>query len=274
MSILRPLVLGMVQGITEFLPISSSAHLILVPWLMGWPNLGLAFDVALHFGTLFSLLLYFGRDWGDLLRAFGKSVWERRISGDPLRRMSWYLLLANLPAALVGLLAEEAIERHFRHPASIAALMILLGGLLFYADRSGELVKGTEAVGLREALAIGLAQSAALFPGVSRSGVTMTVGLLLGLKREAAARFSFLLASPIVAGAALLEGFRLLRTGLPPGEGISFLLGVSSATLFGFLSIRYLLRYLERRKLAPFAYYRFGLGILILLLYGTKAIGK
>jgi undecaprenyl-diphosphatase len=230
--------------------------------------------VALHFGTLFSLLLYFGRDWWDLLKAFGNSLKERRISGDPLRPLSWYLLLANLPAALVGLWAEETIERHFRHPASISVLMILLGALLLYADRSGKLVKGTEGLTLREALIIGLAQAAALFPGVSRSGVTITVGLLLGLRREAAARFSFLLASPIVAGAALLEGIHLLRTGLSSTEGISFLVGMSSATLFGFLSIRYLLRYLERRKLAPFAYYRLGVGFLILLLYGGKAMGK
>jgi len=273
-SLLRPLILGTLQGITEFLPISSSAHLILIPWLLGWPDLGLAFDVALHFGTLFSLLLYFGRDWWNLIQGFGKSLWERRISGDPSRRMSWLLLLGSLPAVLVGLYAEEAIERQFRHPASVAILMILLGGLLLYADRRGAMKKGSEEVGLWEALAIGLGQSAALFPGVSRSGITITVGLLLGLKREDAARFSFLLASPLVAGAALLEGVHLLGSGFPPGQGISFLLGISSATLFGFLSIRYLLRYLERGRLAPFAYYRCAVGLLILLLYSTQALGR
>jgi len=274
MSLFRPLILGTIQGITEFLPISSSAHLILTPWLMGWPDLGLTFDVALHFGTLFSLLLYFGTDWRNLIRAFGKSLWERSISGDPLRRMSWLLLLGSLPAALAGLAAEGVIERHFRHPASIAFLMILLGGLLFYADRRGLMKKGIEEVGLWEALAIGLGQSVALLPGVSRSGITITVGLLLGLKREAAARFSFLLASPIVAGAALLEGLHLLRRGIPSGELVSFFLGISSATLFGFLSIRFLLRYLERGKLAPFAYYRCSMGFLVLLLCWARAMGR
>ncbi|MDH7499030.1 MAG: undecaprenyl-diphosphate phosphatase [candidate division NC10 bacterium] len=270
MSLLRPLILGTVQGITEFLPISSSAHLILIPWILGWPDLGLAFDVALHLGTLFSLLLYFRTDWWNLIRGFADSLWEQRISGDPFRRMSWLLLLGSLPAAFVGLYAEEAIEKEFRHPASVGLLMILLGGLLFYADQRGAMKKGVEEVGLWEALAIGLGQSAALFPGVSRSGITITVALLLGLRREAAARFSFLLASPLVAGAALLEGIHLLRRGFLPGEAISFLLGISSATLFGFLSIRYLLRYLQRGRLAPFAYYRWMIGFLVLLLYGVR----
>jgi len=269
-SLLRPLILGTVQGITEFLPISSSAHLILIPWILGWPDLGLAFDVALHLGTLFSLLLYFRTDWWNLIRGFAGSLWEGRISADPSRRMSWLLLLGSLPAAFVGLYAEEVIERQFRQPASVALLMILLGGLLFYADRRGAMRKGLDEVGLWEALAIGLGQSAALFPGVSRSGITITVALLLGLRREAAARFSFLLASPLVAGAALLEGIHLFRRGFLPGEAISFLLGISSATLFGFLSIRYLLRYLQRGRLAPFAYYRWTFGFLILLLYGAR----
>jgi undecaprenyl-diphosphatase len=272
--ILRALTLGVVQGITEFLPISSSAHLILIPWLMGWQDLGLTFDVALHFGTLFSLLLYFGRDWLDLLRAFGQSLWERRIGEDRLRQMSWLLVWGSLPAVAVGLLAEETIEQHFRHPASIALLMILMGGLLIYVDRRGRLEKGLEAIGLGEALAIGLAQSTALFPGVSRSGITITAGLLLGLKREAAARFSFLLASPIVAGAALVKGIHLLRTGLPAPERLPFLLGTCSATLFGFLSIGYLLRYLERGRLAPFGHYRWAVGILSLILYGIRALGR
>ena len=274
MGILVPLVLGVVQGITEFLPISSSAHLILIRWILGWQDLGLTFDIALHFGTLFSLLLYFGKDWCDLLRGFGESLWKRTISGDPLRQMSWLLLLGSLPAAIMGLLAEDWIERHFRNPLSIAIMMILLGGLLIYSDTRGKLQKGLEEMGLREVLAIGVAQSFALFPGVSRSGVTITAGLLLGLRRETAARFSFLLASPIVAGAALLQGFRLLKAGLPDPERLPFLLGTLSATLFGFLSIGYLLRYLGRGRLAPFGYYRLAVGIIILVLFWFGEGGK
>jgi undecaprenyl-diphosphatase len=270
MSILVSLVLGVVQGITEFLPISSSAHLILFRWIFRWQDPGLTFDIALHFGTLFSLLLYFGRDWCGLLRGFGESLWERRIAGDPLRKMSWLLLGGSLPAVLVGLLAGDWIERHFRHPASIAVMMILMGGLLIYSDQRGKLEKGWEEVGLMEVLVIGAAQSLALFPGVSRSGITITMALLLGLRREAAARFSFLLASPIVAGAAFLQGLHLLKAGLPSPERLPFLVGTLSATLLGFLSIRYLLRYLGRGRLSPFGYYRCAIGLIILFLLGCS----
>jgi undecaprenyl-diphosphatase len=153
-------------------------------------------------------------------------------------------------------------------------MMILLGALLIYADKRGKLQKGLEEVGLVEALAIGVAQSFALFPGVSRSGITITAGLLLGLKRETAARFSFLLASPIVAAAALLQGFHLLGVGLPNPERLPFLLGILSAALFGFLSIRYLLRYLGKGRLAPFGYYRWAVGIVILVLFWSGGGGR
>jgi undecaprenyl-diphosphatase len=273
MPILISLILGAVQGITEFLPISSSAHLILFRWIFGWQDLGLAFDMALHFGTLFSLLLYFGGDWCALVRGFGKSLRERSISGDPHRRMSWFLLVGSLPAAILGFSAKDFIERHFRQPLSVAVMMILLGGLLIFVDKRARSRKGLEEVGLAESLAIGAAQSLALFPGVSRSGVTITAGLLLGLRREAAARFSFLLASPIVAGAALSQGFHLLRMGLPSPERLPFLAGMLSSTLFGFLSIRYLLRYLAKGRLAPFGYYRCAAGAVILLLLWRGAAG-
>jgi undecaprenyl-diphosphatase len=274
MTILASLVLGIVQGITEFLPVSSSAHLILIRWISGWQDLGLSFDIALHFGTLLSLLLYFGKDWCDLLRGFAASLRERSLSGDPLRRMSWLLVGGSLPAAIMGLLAEDWIERHFRNPLSIAIMMILFGTLLIYADKRGKLQKGLEEVGLIEALGIGVAQAFALLPGVSRSGITITAGLLLGLKRETAARFSFLLASPIVAGAALLQGLHLLKVGLPNPERLPFLLGTLSAALFGFLSIRYLLRYLGQGRLAPFGYYRWAVGIAILVLSWSGGGGR
>jgi undecaprenyl-diphosphatase len=188
--------------------------------------------------------------------------------------MSWLLVWGSLPAAIMGLLAEDWIEGYFRNPLSIAIMMILLGALLIYADKRGELQKGLEEIGLMEALAIGGAQAFALFPGVSRSGITITVGLLLGLKRETAARFSFLLASPIVAGAALLQGLHLLRVGLPNPERLPFLLGTLSAALFGFLSIRYLLRYLGQGRLAPFGYYRWAVGIAILVLFWSGGGGR
>jgi undecaprenyl-diphosphatase len=274
MTLPASLVLGIIQGITEFLPISSSAHLILVRRLWGWQDPGLAFDTALHFGTLFSLLLFFGRDWYSLLRGWGESLCKSRASGLYDRRMGWLLLLGCLPAGLLGLLGEGWIERHFRHPFSIAMAMLLLGGLLIYSDRRGSLEKGLEQVGVREALAIGIAQSLALVPGVSRSGITITAGLLLGFRREDAARFSFLLASPIVALASLLQGIHLLRMGLPSPERVPFLVGTFSAALSGFVSIRYLLRYLEQGKLAPFGYYRCAIGVVILVLLLANGAGN
>lgn len=253
----RAAVLGVLQGLTEFLPVSSSAHLALVPRLTGWPDQGLAYDVALHMGTLLALVLYFWRDWFRLTRA-GLS----RQAG-PDRRLFWGLVLATFPAVVVGLLFEDRVEELFRGPRSIAFFLALFGVLLAAADRFGRGEKTTDSIGWRGCLLIGVAQALAVMPGVSRSGVTLTAGLFLGLSRVESARFSFLLAMPVVFGAGVLS----LRQLTPAEMDGGFWLGIACSALTGVAVIRFLLDWLGRRGVLPFAVYRLVLaGALFFLL--------
>ena len=199
MSTLQAVILGLVQGLGEFLPISSSAHLVLVPWLFKWNDPGLTFDIALHIGTLIAVAIYFWKDW---LKLITKGLTDVRSTEG---RLFWYLVAATIPGAVVGFLLEKKAETIFREPILIATMLILLGVLLYWADRRG--VKNIEMnrITFRTSLFIGLSQALAIIPGVSRSGITMTMGLLMGLTREGAARFSFLLAVPIIFGAALVK---------------------------------------------------------------------
>lgn len=268
----QAVVLGVIQGLTEFLPISSSAHLILVPWLFNWndPVLdSLPFDVALHIGTLIAVLAYFARDWVRLIRAGIRSIVERKIGGDPDRRLAWLLVLGSIPGAVVGALAESKVEEVFHHPAepvsqgaviAVAAILALMGLALFIAERVARHVRTISELGLRDALIIGIAQAAAVFPGVSRSGSTITAGLALGLARESAARFSFLLGAPIIAGAgikSLLSAIGQVQSGqIPSGELGLFPIGFFAAAISGFVTIGFLLRYLHRNSTDLFVYYR------------------
>ncbi len=284
MDLFQALALGLVQGLTEFLPISSSAHLIIVPWLFGWNNRALnsiQFDVALHMGTLLAILVYFAPDWRRLIFAFLQSVLERRIGSDPDRRIVWYIIFATVPAFLVGVLAESRIDALFHDPSNlrgglliIAVMMLVMGALLLFAERIGKHSLGMENITLSTALGIGVAQALALVPGVSRSGSTITAGLFLGLKREAAARFSFLLSTPIVLGAGLKKLYDVLKVpeGIPVDQTSGFLIGFLASAISGFLCIFFLMRYLQRRSTAPFIWYRFmlGLGLLALLLFGFR----
>ncbi len=277
--------LGLVQGLTEFLPISSSAHLIIVPWLFGWNNRALnslQFDVALHMGTLLAVLVYFAADWRRLIAAFVQSVLERRIGSDPDRRLAWYIIFATVPAFVVGVLAESQIDEVFHDPNNlrgglliIAVMMIVMGALLLLAERIGKHAIELKNITLGTAIGIGVAQALALVPGVSRSGSTITTGLFLGLKREAAARFSFLLSTPIVLGVGLKKLYDLLQgTETIPADQIGgFVVGFLAAAISGFLCIFFLMRYLQRRSTAPFIWYRFMLGIalLALLAFGFRA---
>ena len=278
MNIIQALVLGIVQGLTEFLPISSSAHLIIVPWLLGWNDPAInsiQFDVALHMGTLIAVLAYFWNDWVRFIRAFIRSVVERKIGTDTDRRLAWYLLLASIPAGIVGGLGESKIDDLFHQPANIrtglvviAVMMIVMAGLLMLAERVGKHALTMSQLTLRPALGIGFAQALALIPGVSRSGSTITTGLFLGLRREDAARFSFLLATPVVLGAGLKKVYDLTKTpgGIPSDQQMGFVVGFVAAAVVGFLCIHFLLRFLQRRSTAPFIWYRFMLGILLLVL--------
>jgi undecaprenyl-diphosphatase len=275
MDPVQALVLGLVQGLTEFIPVSSSAHLIIVPWLLGWPDPGLAFDAALHLGTLLAVLGYFARDWVVLSRAFLASVVERNLNPDHNRLLAWLVLVGSIPGALAGLLLDGPVEAFFHSPGAIhntsallfmAALILGLAAALWLAEAVARHTRSVQTLGWRDAILIGLAQASALLPGVSRSGATITAGLFLGLERQAAARFSFLLATPIVAAAGAKKVFDAMRAGLSSGDQAAFALGVVAAAISGYLCIAFLLRYLQRNSTLPFVLYRVALAATIVVI--------
>jgi undecaprenyl-diphosphatase len=251
-SIFQAIVLGAVQGLTEFLPVSSSAHLIIVPWLLRWQDPGLAFDVVLHLGTLLALLVYYWREWLDM----GMSL----IDGRPVpRRLLFLLIVASVPGAIIGVLLEKQAETIFRSPALIGVTLGVMGVALWAADWIGSKKRKIEDIRLVDALLIGLSQALAIIPGVSRSGATITTARLLGLERADAANFSFLMATPIIAGAGMLEARKLLHSGLDAQLGWGF---VASAA-FGIVAIAGLLSFVRTRTYRPFAIYRIIVGIAV-----------
>jgi len=259
MSVLQAIVLGVVQGLGEFLPISSSGHLIVVPWLLGWAEHDLAFDVALHLGTLAAVVVAFARDWWQLTTAGLAGLRRGRPFQDPESRLLWLLAAATIPGVVAGLLLEKWAETVFRAPALVAATMLGLGAILWIADRSsgrGEILR----ISARDALLIGLAQACAIVPGVSRSGATITMALFLGYRREEAARFSFLLAMPITFGAAVYKVPKLFANG---GDPVVIAAGIAAAGVVGFLSIRFLLAFVRARDYRPFVYYRLAFAALV-----------
>ncbi|HEY5975814.1 MAG TPA: undecaprenyl-diphosphatase UppP [Geobacteraceae bacterium] len=267
MSPLHAILLGAIQGLTEVLPISSSAHLILIPRLLGWPESGLTFDVALHMGTFIALAAYFWRDICDLIYNFFAGVTGKGLQ-TPGSRLPWYIIAGTVPAAIAGKTLEHPIEELFRHsPTLICAFLIGFALLLAFADTMGAKRWKMDRLNLKNVLVIGLAQCLALIPGVSRSGITITAGLLQGYNREAAARFSFLLSLPIVAGAGILKVGHLLKQGIPAGEGLPMLLGIASSALFGYLSVAFLLKLVQRNSLYPFVWYRLLAGGAFLLYF-------
>jgi len=259
MSVFQAIVLGIVQGLAEFLPISSSAHLILVPWIFGWQDPGLAFDVALHWGTLVAVLAVFWRDWIRLVRAGATSVLERRIGEDPDRRLFWALVVSSIPAAIVGKLLNEWAEETLRQPLLIAATMSVMGVVLWLADRYGTKTRTEGEMRMPEALGIGVAQAFALVPGVSRSGSTISVGLLSGFTRESIARFSFLMSTPIIFGAGVLKFPKMLRE-MHAGEShvgaAALAAGLVASAVVGIVVIRWLLAWLRTRTYTVFVVYR------------------
>ena len=287
MVILKAILLGVIQGLTEFIPISSSAHLVIVPWLLTWddPVLeSLTFDVALHLGTLVALLAFFAKDWVRLIRAGVLSIVERKVGTDLDRRMAWFLVIGSIPGGVIGLLFESKIEEWF-HPAegpipgssmiAMALIMAALGALLFLAERLAAHTRRFNQLGIRDSILIGTAQALAIFPGVSRSGSTITAGLALGLERESAARFSFLLSAPIVAGAglkSLLHIFKEIQSGaLTGGELAVFPVGFLAAAISGYFCIKFLLRYLQTHPTTAFVIYRWLLAVLVLAIVLSRA---
>ena len=265
---IQALLLGISQGLTEFLPVSSSAHLILLPWLFRWNNPlvdSLTFDVALHAGTLLAILWYFWRDWVELFGGFFRILARRRVE-DYQERLIVYIILSTIPAAVAGFLLEKTIEGSFRNPALIVLPLVAVSFLMIYAEGRPHPSHPLDALHLRDALIIGCTQALALLPGVSRSGITITTGLLCGYRRDAATRFSFLLSTPAIAGAALLHLGHLPK--IMVSEWPIFAIGFASSGIVGYLSIAFLMHFLRRHTLNVFASYRLAVaGIIIFWIF-------
>ncbi len=253
MNIIQAIILGGLQGATEFLPISSSAHLVLFPYLLGWEKPGLALDTALHLGTLIAVLVYFRQDLLALIRAAWESV-QRRSLADPQARLVWMIALATVPAALGGFVLENFFESLFGMPRWVAFFLLITAGLLALAEGLGKKQGTLEALTWRDALLIGLAQLLAVTPGISRSGATIAAALLLGYRRDEAARFSFLIAIPIILGSGAYQILKLVLGTGTDALGLA-LAGVVTAALVGYLAIAGLMRFLRQRTLWPFALY-------------------
>ena len=267
MTVTQALVLGILQGLSEFLPISSSAHLALAPWLLGWPDPGLAFDVALHFGTLLAVLWYFRAEWAGLLGAAKDIVVHRRIETERERRVL-FLIIATIPGALAGLALEKQAESSFRDPRLVATALIVMGVLLWAVDRFAPRERALGTMRARDALVIGLAQMFAIIPGVSRSGSTITAARGLSFLREDAAVFSFLMSMPIIAAAAVLKMPDALRA---QGLSAPVVTGVLASAVSGWLAIAVLLRLVARHSYGVFAAYRVLLGVAVLLTIALRA---
>jgi len=296
MPLYQAIILAIVQGLTEFLPVSSTAHLWLVPWLLKWNDPGLTFDIALHAGTLVAVLLYFWRYWLEMIRmVLGLSSGDAAHAGtytagavaganpkSPIqnpksaagpvtllgenRQLFWYLVIATIPGGLAGWLFERAADEQLRSPWVVGPALILVGLLMWAGERMSRHEHDLGHVGLADSIVVGVAQAFSVIPGVSRSGSTMTAGLFRNMKRETAARFSFLLSTPIIAGAAFKKGLEIHHHGLPPEMRLAFLVGIIVSAIVGYLVIAVLIRYLERRTFTVFVVYRVVLGVIILLL--------
>jgi undecaprenyl-diphosphatase len=270
MPLFQIIVLAVIQGLTEFLPVSSTAHLALIPWLFHWQDPGLAFDVALHVGTLVAVGSFFFKAWVDIVIAglgakprFESSGIHAEEAGN--RALLWYLMAASIPAALAGWLFHAQVETTWRRPVVVAVAMILVALAMAWGEKAGRQRKGLGGVGLTDSLWIGLSQALALVPGVSRSGITITGGLLRDLRRETAARFSFLLSTPIIAGAALEELHRAAHH-IAPEMRLPLALGVLVSAAVGYATISFFLKYLQFGTFKIFIYYRLIFGIIVLAL--------
>jgi undecaprenyl-diphosphatase len=281
LPIYQAVVLAIIQGLAEFIPVSSSGHLIIVRRLLGWNELSpaheLTFDVALHFGTLLSVLFYFRRTWIQIIRAaFGGKVvrfseasgTDQNLTSDEQREerlLLWFLAIATIPGAIAGKLLEHSAEDYFReHIFLIAGALIAVALLMWWGEKAGELKKSLTGISFADAFIVGCAQATALIPGVSRSGSTITAGLFRNMTREAAVRFSFLLSTPIIAGAALLKAHELRKEGLPVGMHMPFLVGVLVSAIVGYAAIAWLIRYLQSHSLKVFIAYRIVVGVIVI----------
>ena len=265
MSLVQAFVLGVVQGLTEYLPVSSSAHLVLVPWALGWefePNAAFAFDVLVQMGTLVAVIVYFWNDLIQMLRAVLHALRERKISQDPYVRLAVWIVLGTIPAVIAGLALKDTVESAFGSPVASSAFLLLTAVLLFIAERIGKRLRPLESLTWKDAVWIGLAQAVSIFPGISRSGSTISAGLMRDLDRQSAARFSFLLSIPVMIGAGALSLADLAA--LPSGASFApaVLIGFISAAVVGYASIRWMLSFVTRHALSVFGAYCAIVGLL------------
>jgi undecaprenyl-diphosphatase len=265
LTYLQSIILGVVQGLTEFLPVSSSGHLVLVPAILRWPAPGLLFDTLLHWGTLGAVAAYFFDDLIGVVRDWFASVFLRR-PATPQSRLGWYLIVGSVPAAIIGYLGKSYIEQLFAEPAWVGGFLLVTAAALVASERRRRGDKDLAQMTVWDALLIGAAQGLAVAPGLSRSGATIAVGLFLGLRRPAAARFSFLLAVPVILGAGGFQLMELAGAGIGDVSWGSVLVGVLAALVSGYLCIRFLLRYLQRHSLYVFAGYCAVVGVAVLAL--------
>lgn len=263
MSIFQALILGIVQGLTELLPISSSAHLTIIPWIFNWSDIPASFDVALHFGTLLAIIIFFFKDWIKLIKGGFNYVVKKEKSTDG--KMFWYLVLATIPGGTIGYICDKYLSNVLSKPIIIAIALIVMGIVLYLVDKKSKNVTDYEHMTLKQTFLIGLSQALAFIPGVSRSGITMTTARSMGIKRESAAKFSFLLSGPIVLGAVVFK-VKDFVFNLP------FVVGVLSSFIVGIIVIKFLLNYLKKGSFKGFAIYRVIFGILIIAIAIFKNI--
>lgn len=267
MDLLQSIILGAIQGITEFFPVSSTAHLVLLPWFFSWTDQGLPFNVALHMGSLIAIIYYFWRDWILIIKEFLQSVLKGSFEGRPNGKTGLYLVIATVPGALAGLLFEEYAAGLLRHPLSIAFSLSFFGVILYFSDRVSKKNKTVGEMNIVDCIIIGFSQALAIIPGVSRAGITITGAMFRNLNREEAAKFSFLLGAPLIAGAGVFEARHLEYSAV---MSVPFIAGVLASAVFAFLAIKYLLRFVRKSSYTVFVIYRLGLAVLIVFLYLTR----
>jgi undecaprenyl-diphosphatase len=260
MEIFQSVFIGLVQGITEFLPISSSAHLVIIPYIMNWPYQGLTFDVSLHLGTVLAILLFFWRDWISIIK---NGLSKNTTQSDYPKNFLWQIVLASIPAAIVGFLIQDKVEEYFHEPLLIAVNMAIFGLILFLVDKYSKNTLMIQEAGIGRTLIVGLAQCLALIPGVSRSGITIIASRGIGLNRENAARFSFLLGTPAMVGAFVLK----IKDVDPTTLDFTFWIGVLVSAISGYLAIKFLISFLQKSNFSLFVGYRMLFAIIVIFVY-------
>ena len=267
MDLLQSIILGAIQGITEFFPVSSTAHLVLLPWFFSWTDNGLPFNVALHMGSLIAIIYYFWRDWILITKEFLQSLFSWSFEGRPHGKTGLYLIIATIPGAFAGVLFEEYAAGLLRHPLSVAFTLSFFGVVLYFSDRVSKKTRTVGEMNMLDCIIIGISQAFAIIPGVSRSGITITGAMFRNLNREEAAKFSFLLGAPLIAGAGVFEARHLEYSAV---MSLPFIAGVLASAVFAFLAIKFLLRFVRKSSYTVFVIYRLALAVLIAFLYLTR----